>query len=655
MHPRRTVLAALLPSLFICSSASAQQQLVMLDPVVVSATRFADTDPRVPASISVITQGDIEQSPARSVPELLKTVAGVDVRPLYGTMGIDAAVDVRGVGEAAGSNTLILLDGQRLNPVDMGSIKWETIPLSAIRQIEVIRGSGSVLYGDRASAGVINIITDKSDTRRASVRAEAGSYGYGSLDVSGAGGKNGWFGSVFANVAHTDGFRQNSDADRRSISGRGARRFTNGELYLDFAGYQQEYGLPGSLTKTQYEADAKQASTPRYRLTRDGYRLRPGTNWQFGTDLELEVDGSFAQDFMHARNPDWFYRNQRQGETHSLNPRLRWNHGLPWAATSETVFGYDYYNGKVESDDLDYVTRARFNRQTASVVSHGFYAQNTSTWANGFDATLGVREQTYREEVADQGATLRDSLQDNLTAWDAGIGYRFAEGVRAYAKVARNFRLANADELFAYNCTSFPCTTVFNGALRPQTGHLREIGLVWQGAAWKEQLTVFQQDNENEIGYIAANGRNANLDPLRRQGIESETTWRPGRDWTVRLSLNATDAKFTGGTYDGHSVPLVPRHKETLSITWDGTRYGVHTLLVQNVGERYFGGDFANSQRKLGSYATVDYQVAWNIKPLTLAVRAINLTNTKYSATGYSGTYYPADPASVFVSARLDF
>ncbi len=653
MHPRRTLLAALLPTLFV--SAAGAQQLALLDPVVVSATRFAEADPRVPASISVITQAEIEQSPARSVPELLKTLAAVDVRPLYGVMGIDATVDIRGMGEAAGSNTLILLDGQRLNPVDMGSIKWETIPLTAIRQIEVIRGSGSVLYGDRASAGIVNIITDKSDTPRASLRAEAGSYGYGSVDLSAAGGKDGWYGSVFANVAHSDGYRQNSDADRRSMSGRGARRFAMGELYVDFAGYQQDYGLPSSLTRAQYEADPKQASTPRYRLTRDGYRLRPGGNWQFGPDLELEVDGSFAQDFMHARNQDWFYRSQRQGETHTFTPRLRWNHGLPWAATSETVFGYDFYDGKVVSDDVDYYTRTRFNRQTASVVSHGFYAQNTSTWANGFDATLGVREQTFKEEVADQGAGLKDSLQDNLTAWELGGGYRFTEGLRAYAKVARNFRLANTDELFAYDCSGFPCTTVFNGALKPQTGHLREAGLVWQAGAWKEQFTVFQQDNENEIGYIAANGRNANLDPLRRQGVESETTWRPARAWTVRLALNFTEAKFTAGAYDGRNVPLVPRHKEALGVTWDGAAYGVHTLLVQNVGERYFGNDFTNTRPKLGGYATLDYQAAWNLKPWTLAIRGTNLTNAKYSATGYSGRYYPADPAGVFVSARLDF
>ncbi|MEN9479352.1 MAG: hypothetical protein RLZZ298_747 [Pseudomonadota bacterium] len=655
MYPRIKPLAALLSLLPIYSVSAETQQLASLDPIVVTATRFGDAAPRINSNISVITQTDIEQSPARNIPDLLKTLAGVDVRPLYGSMGIDASVDIRGTGEAAGSNTLILLDGQRLNPVDMGSIKWETVPLSAVRQIEVLRGTGSVVYGDRASGGVINIITDKSDKPRANIRAEAGSFGYGSLDVSAAGGKDGWYGSLFGNTTHTDGYRRNSDADRASLSGRGARRFEQGELYVDFAGYQQDYGLPSALSKAQFEADPKQASTPNYRMTRDGYRLRPGGVWQVTQNLEFELDGSFAEDNMLSRNPDWLYRSKRQTQSQSLTPRLRWAHGLPGTASSETVFGYDYYNGKLTSDDLDYFTKSRLNRQTASVVSNGFYAQNTTAWKNGIDLTAGIRQQQFKEEVVDQGAALRDSLSHNLTAWELGGGYRLNEAMRAYVKVARNFRLPNSDELFAYDCSGWPCTTVFNGTLKAQTGHLREAGLVWQSAAWKEQLTVFQQDNENEIGYIGANGRNANLDPLRRRGIESETTWHPVQNWKIRLALNFTEAQFTSGIYDGKNIPLVPRHKETLAVTWDGARHGIHTALLQNVGDRYFGGDFNNTQTKLAGYTTLDYQVMWKFAPWALAVRATNLTNAKYSPVGYSGTYYPADPTSFFVSAKLDF
>src|SRR5690349_12258607 len=89
--------------------------------IVITATRFAEPDPHVPADISVITREDIQNTPATNVPDLLKATAGIEVRPLYGAMGIDATIDLRGFGDTAGSNSLILLDGQRLNPIDSGS------------------------------------------------------------------------------------------------------------------------------------------------------------------------------------------------------------------------------------------------------------------------------------------------------------------------------------------------------------------------------------------------------------------------------------------------------------------------------------------------------------------------------------------------------
>jgi iron complex outermembrane receptor protein len=132
--------------------------------VIVTATRFADTDPRIPANISVITKRDIAEMPSATLPDILKARAGIDVRSVSGSLGIDATADLRGFGDTAASNTLILVDGQRINPIDMGSISWSAIPLAGVQRIEIIRGSGTILYGDRASGGVINIITDKTGT-----------------------------------------------------------------------------------------------------------------------------------------------------------------------------------------------------------------------------------------------------------------------------------------------------------------------------------------------------------------------------------------------------------------------------------------------------------------------------------------------------------
>ncbi|OIQ99001.1 vitamin B12 transporter BtuB precursor [mine drainage metagenome] len=656
---RLTAIALALP--FALSFALPSLAASDLGTVVITATRFPEPASDAFTNVSVITQSEIEHSPARSIPDLLKTIAGVDVRPLYGSMGIDAVVDIRGSGEAAGSNTLILVDGQRLNPVDMGSIKWETIPLAAIKQIEIIRGSASVLYGDRASAGVINIITDKSDKARASVRAEHGSFGYSAIDASTAGGKNGWYGSLYAHDAKTDGYRANSDAEQTSAGGRVSRHFAGGETFLDFSDYHERYGLPSALSLAQYQADPRQTTTPNYRTDDHGYRVRPGGTFKLGADLSVEIDGSYSDNRLNAQNADWLYRHNAKVTAQSLSPRLKWTRALAGAASSETTAGLDLYDGRAIGDDLDFVTGARLNRQTGQQQEQGLYIQNVSQWKNGIDTTIGLRRQHFKQRVSDEGANLQAQSSDDLTAWDLGAGYRFAgdwRAYRVYLKAARNFRLPNTDELFAYDPVTYQA--IFNGALLPQTGHLIEGGLSWTAGRFMQQFTLFQQDNHNEIGYIADNGRNANLDPTRRRGAEWEGRWRLDRAWTLRGGLSAIQARFTEGPYSGKTIPLVPHHKETLGIQWDGERAGVHDLALVRVGSRTIGDDFANTYNKLGGYTTLDYQAQWNIKPYSVIFRAANLTDRKYAATGYSsaynpGTYYPADPRSLSIALKADF
>ena len=75
--------------------------------------------------------------------------------------GRNQTLDLRGFGETAANNVVILLDGVRQNEGDSGSANLAWIPLSSIERIEIVRGSGAVLHGDGATAGVINVITQK--------------------------------------------------------------------------------------------------------------------------------------------------------------------------------------------------------------------------------------------------------------------------------------------------------------------------------------------------------------------------------------------------------------------------------------------------------------------------------------------------------------
>jgi iron complex outermembrane receptor protein len=108
-------------------------------------------------------------------------------------------------------------------------------------------------------------------------------------------------------------------------------------------------------------------------------------------------------------------------------------------------------------------------------------------------------------------------------------------------------------------------------------------------------------------------------------------------------------------------MPLVPRDKLTLQLTWDAGRAGTYSAVANHVGARRYSGDFSNARGTLSGYTTLDLQAAWNLKPWTVTARLLNALDKRYAPyAGYSTWindhyYYPADGRSFHLSARYDF
>jgi len=128
------------------------------EPVTTSVTGKPQRASDVPAEMDIVTAEDIRRSGADTIPDVLRFVAGIDVRQ-YGQD--DAAVGIRGDNTALNPRVLVLLDGRQVYEDDYGLTVWPLIPvaLSSIRQIEIIKGPTAALYGFNAVSGVINIVT----------------------------------------------------------------------------------------------------------------------------------------------------------------------------------------------------------------------------------------------------------------------------------------------------------------------------------------------------------------------------------------------------------------------------------------------------------------------------------------------------------------
>ena len=182
--------------------------------------------------------------------EIIAQTPGVQLTSLYGGVnGAKTSVDLRGFGAFATSNTLVLINGRRLNDVDMAGVDFSTIPRDSIERIEITSGnSGAVLYGDNAVGGVINIVLKNGvGGPPVAIRAEAGvgSFNTRMASVSAATNFGPWSTSFYGNGIKSDGYRVNNALDQRN--GVGNLNYTTPGLtaFLTLSGDDQKLGFPG--------------------------------------------------------------------------------------------------------------------------------------------------------------------------------------------------------------------------------------------------------------------------------------------------------------------------------------------------------------------------------------------------------------------------
>ena len=155
------------------------------EPVTTSVTGKPQRVSQVPANIEIITADQIRRSGADNLPDILRMVPGIDVRR-YGFAA--AEVGIRGYNKPYNPRLLVLVNGQQVYLDDYGRTQWVALPveLDEIRQIEVVKGPNSALFGFNAASGVVNIVTwdPLRDTVNA-VTARGGTQEYGALSAVG--------------------------------------------------------------------------------------------------------------------------------------------------------------------------------------------------------------------------------------------------------------------------------------------------------------------------------------------------------------------------------------------------------------------------------------------------------------------------------------
>ena len=135
---------------------------ITLNPTELSSNYFNEVDTFAPFSSEVYTEDDIKVSKASDVYDFLTQNTSLALAPSSGNR-FSQSISTRGFGLTEGyQNIVFTLNGRRLNNIDMTNSNIGAIDINNIAKIEITKGSGSVIYGDNASAGAIHIFTKKN-------------------------------------------------------------------------------------------------------------------------------------------------------------------------------------------------------------------------------------------------------------------------------------------------------------------------------------------------------------------------------------------------------------------------------------------------------------------------------------------------------------
>jgi len=195
-----------------------QQPITTMEEVVVTATKTKEKRKDIPHSVIIIDEVAIKESTAQSVGELLANQPGIDWRTRGNYGGAAQEIKIRGMDANA---TQVFVNGVSLNSPSLGTADVGRIPLNSIERIEVVKGSGSLLYGSGAMGGTVNIITKRPQRDQLDFKAGAG---YGTQSTYQLSAEQGMFAYgdlgyyLTANRKETDGFRDNSDLAHNDVS-----------------------------------------------------------------------------------------------------------------------------------------------------------------------------------------------------------------------------------------------------------------------------------------------------------------------------------------------------------------------------------------------------------------------------------------------------
>ncbi len=581
---RLALAVALLPGV---QMFAAEQELPSM---LITSARQAEPRAQATAANTVFTRADIERLQARSVPELLRRVPGVQVSSPGGV----ASLSLRGTGTA---QTLVLVDGQRIASATSGFARLDYLAIDNIERVEVIRGPRSSLYGADAIGGVIQIFTRGGKPGiNPEVRLAAGSDQTFQRSLSLAAGTEQTRVHIGASLDERDGFditRDNRGADRDNDGQRNKALHLKLDHQFD-ANWKAGLSLNDQRGKNEYDdANDFEPGTPQ-----DEFRVSSYSGYLDGqlTDMwnsRLELGRSFDRNHAVGAGSAW---NNTLLET--TRHSAAWINRLQLSERHQLSVGGDWYE-----DQLDSATFF----QEDSRDNSAFFAQH-SFQGERFGTELGLRHDDNQQF-------------GSHNSWNAAVSLPVGQSQRWILSYGEGFRAPTFSDLYG------PPLWGPNPDLKPETSKTYE--LQWRAEFDETQLeaALYRTDVEDMIAW--GENRMENVSQARVNGFEASAA-RELLGWQANIGVSIIDPRDRDS---GHT--LARRAKRTLSIDLDRTFGTLSAGAGWHVSSARY--DTIANTRELSGYGVFDLRATWQSHPeLRWEAKVNNLLDRDYALATYN-------------------
>jgi iron complex outermembrane receptor protein len=671
--------------------------------VIVTGSRFEENLNQVPANVKVITRDEIDNSSSNTIPQVLSQIGGLLVKGLNSSsLNLDASVDMGGFGPTGNSTTVVLVDGIRINPIDSGSVDWQSIPIDSIERIEILQGGASVQYGNGAVGGVINIITNGS---KKNINQASSTYGTWGTLINNAIYKNTVEKTTYqlsANTSNTNGWRPNTAANAYSVDAKILQDLGgNDRVFIDgYYGYTNSQiaspvvGLVGSGNPLSVRP---QNAGNNYTVNNSGFRQGLTKTLNEAYVVELDTSYNNKTTFFYSPQADYFtsldptnldyygyagsaMNNKSQGWQFAASPRIKAN----FTGVGTTIVGYDFSKANQGGGNSysplsqgiisanvygNYYNNLTSDSQSATQVNNSVYVMQRVPLGNMVEASGGFRRQvqqasTSNTSISAANGTVSNTQQFAANAGDLAVNVNYLPGQRIYAKWNQSFRFPNIDEYwgFAYDVNGIG-RTVFNGILQPQTTQTYEIGGGWTISNARLTSSMFKSTTQNEISYNPTTGYNYNSTyQTNRGGVLFDVSSNISSSLNIGAGAKYQKSYYANGPYAGNPIPIVPdttlnaRANYLISNKW--ALGGV----VNYVSNQYYdtGPNSYSAAPVMPSYVIGDVFTSYKFQAIETRLTVKNIGNAQYSSYGgvssFSGAhfYYPSEPRSVYLTLKYN-